>query len=151
MHHGHIKSHNWVIFRICSSIFISFSTSFSTLIAGLSYTSLCGFLLFSRDSFSLCSWSSAVTWQDLQQQQHLAVITPTTLSQGAREWAQRGRKSQDRSTAGKHPGFRFCSTLITMMMINMTTRGTPMPTSTCQPASDRLKMKSGKRKKQQMI
>ncbi|TNN83546.1 hypothetical protein EYF80_006064 [Liparis tanakae] len=93
----------------------------------------------------------AATWQHLQQQQHLAVHAPTTLSQGAREWAQRGRKSQDRSAAGRHPGFRFCSMLITRMMTNRITRGAPTPTSTCQPASDRLKMRSGKIKKKEMM
>lgn len=151
--HGHtyITSQSRLIFRISSSIFISFSTSLSALIAGLSYTSTCGFLLFSTDSLPVFSWSSTAIWQHLQQQQHLAVHALTTLSQGAREWAQRGRKSQDRSAAGRHPGFRFCSTLITMMMISMRIRGAPTPTRTCQPARDRLKTKSGRMKKQVMM
>ncbi|PWA32730.1 hypothetical protein CCH79_00012430 [Gambusia affinis] len=89
--------------------------------------------------------------EHLQQQQHLAVNATTTLSQGSREWAQRGRKSQDRNPAGRHPGFLFCSTLITTTMINMTTKGTPTPTRTCQPASDRLNMKRGNTKKQRMM
>lgn len=148
---SHLTSQSLVIFRIFNSIFISFSTSSSALIAGLSYASLCGFSFFSTDSSSLCSWSSEAIWQHLQQQQHLAVHALTTLSQGAREWAQRGRKSQDCSAAGRQPGFRFCSTLITMMRISMTSRGAPTPTSTFQPASDRLKTKSGKTKKQQMM
>lgn len=149
--HLYITSQSRVIFRISSSIFISLSTSLSALIAGLSYTSACGLLLFSADSLSVCSWSSTAIWQHLQQQQHLAVHAPTTLSQGAREWAQRGRKSQDRSAAGRHPGFRFCSTLITMMMISMRIRGTPTPTRTCQPARDRLKTRRGRTKKQTMM
>lgn len=145
-----ITSQSRVIFKILSSIFISFSTSFSALIAGLSYTAVCG-NFFSTDSSSVCPWLSAAIWQHLQQQQHLVVHTPTTLSQGSREWAQRGRKSQDRSAEGKHSGFLFCRMLITIMMINMATRGTPTPTNTCQPARDKLKTKSGKMKKQLMM
>lgn len=146
-----ITSQSFATFKIFSSIFISSSTSFSSAITRLSYTALCISVFCSTDSCTSCSWSSFETWQHLQQQQHLAVNATTTLSQGSREWAQRGRKSQDRNLAGRHPGFLFCSTLITTTMINRTTKGTPTPTRTCQPASDRLNTKRGNTKKQRMM
>lgn len=149
--YSHMKSQSRVIFRISSSIFISFSTSFSALIARLSYTTVCAFSAFSIQSFSESSLLLLATGQHLQQQQHLATNTSTTLSQGSSEWAQRGRKSHERSTAGRHPGFRFCSMFMIMMTISITSRGAPTPTKTFQPASDRLKTKSGKTKKQETM
>lgn len=144
--------HSRVIFRISSSIFASFPPSIPPHIVGLMYTSVLAFLLFSTNLFSVCSSTAGAMWQHLQQQQqHMAVKTSTTLSQGSREWAQRGRKSQDRNTDGRHTGFFFWKKFISRMMSSRITRGAPTPTSTEHPASDRLNTNSGKRKKQRMM
>lgn len=134
-------SHSLVIFKMLSSIFMSRSISF----LGFSYAVMHSPLFLSIGCFPLFP---GATSQDLQQRQHLAVRASTTLSQGSREWTHRGRKSHERSAGGRDAGFLCCRMLITMMAISRMSRGTTTPTSTGQPASDRLKMKSGSMKKQ---
>lgn len=144
--------HSFVIFRMSSSLFVSFPPAIPAHIVGLMCISVLAFSLFSTDMLPVRSCSTArSTWQHLQQQQHVAVKTLTTLSHGSSEWAQSGRKSQDRNTGGRHASFLFCRRFISKMMSRKMTRGAPTPTSTGHPANERLNTKSGRRKKQRVM
>lgn len=128
-------SHSLVIFKMSSSIFMSCSIS------------LLGFSCVATHwpLFLSIGWFPGAT---LQPRQHLTVRAATTLSQGSREWSHSGRKSQERNTRGRDPGFLCCTMLITTTPMSRRSRGTTTAISSDQPASDRLKMKRGSKKKQ---
>lgn len=138
--------HSYVIFRMSSFLFVAFPTSIAACMEELAFS------LFWTNFLSVCSCSTArVMWEHLQQQQNVAVKTSTTLSHGSSEWAQSGRKSQDRNTGGRHATFLFWKKFISRMTSSKMTIGAPTPTSTEHPANDKLNTKSGRRKKQSVM
>ncbi|TNN30987.1 hypothetical protein EYF80_058862 [Liparis tanakae] len=90
--------------------------------------------------------------QHLQQQQQRRPQKPktavTTASHGAMERSGRGRKSQFRRQGGRKRAQRDCIKFTTTTNTTSATKGTPTPTSTRQPASDRPNTLSGNSRKQ---